>query len=681
MINSRSAPAILQKKNFYTMGHNGLNPSLDHFFYHMYKLITLFEIYPHHPFVIFWCNKLNLTPLEFASDINNIISQLYLYQSIEPGEEVYLISENLIKKNHRILITREINGEYACILKVMKETKSKFYRFQKILISPWDPINALKIRCQRFLQNYKQQVPSHLTLNIAENPELIDDCINMLLETDNTDLAIDDPTDARILVINQEAAGVLIKTEMDEYRLLFISKHEDKPFIRLDSNKESVWYRIDGVFIELEAKLFLSRIQTAKSNLWNYLLPDKLSTLITNRDLLTLYNHVLYSKIFRYHLQAGKPFRIAKEISGLARTINIIRDKEGHFALMLETKSKKSNGKKSKHCIIGRGSYGIVKAAWQLDTTRPKEWVNKVSIKEDVIEASYETVVTQALTTDKKASSLFNVTLLGQAFTKHATLKQSQYSERAVGDLYQLIERGVQFLGSDINRITQNLLDAVEHLHSQGKVHQDIKHNNVFIYLDAQGFYAKLADLGSCTDLNIGFNTESRATTEFESPEILLAYEAPGTSHHDYFYKNATDDYIKEHSYAFKMLHTIARSTKNYDLQTQQYSKAHCANDIWALGITLFYLQHSRLPKFDSMADKLHIELNPLLKGMLTIDRNQRFTIQEAKACFIEMNTLPEVLKISNSFITHFNSKKAQEVNLEAHEKECPVEKFSTLTM
>ncbi|KAI9249246.1 kinase-like domain-containing protein [Phascolomyces articulosus] len=93
------------------------------------------------------------------------------------------------------------------------------------------------------------------------------------------------------------------------------------------------------------------------------------------------------------------------------------------------------------------------------------------------------------------------------------------------GNLYQLIhQRSIPFDHSDIRRIFRQILQALEHIHSQGIFHRDLKPENILVsYLPSGESIIKLADFGLARPIGSkGPYTDYICTRWYRAPEILL---------------------------------------------------------------------------------------------------------------------------------------------------------------
>ncbi|KAG2227999.1 hypothetical protein INT45_012023 [Circinella minor] len=93
------------------------------------------------------------------------------------------------------------------------------------------------------------------------------------------------------------------------------------------------------------------------------------------------------------------------------------------------------------------------------------------------------------------------------------------------GNLYQLIhQRNTPLDHSDIRRIFRHILQALEHIHSQGIFHRDLKPENILVSNTSSGeIIIKLADFGLARPIGSkGPYTDYICTRWYRAPEILL---------------------------------------------------------------------------------------------------------------------------------------------------------------
>lgn len=561
----------------------------------------------------------------------DIALQQYKFYNRMPGELIKLSSMITPPLGITIYATRDIEGRFQIILQKMNPITEEnlSYEITKLPYLDWKHEMALQTRL-RFLAT---QIPMHSSnlINENENHTLYFDLVHKNMNaisslTEGTTLKI--PAD-----LNQDLSHDLevLRTASGEYKILLKTAREDAPYIQIDTPENHVWHEKNNVFLDAQAITFLERIQIAKNNLEQSLLPAGLNQLISKASMLDTYNYMLNAPHVVAQLMSGEGFRISKEFSTLVRTLNIVRDQNGDYMLMLETKRKLASGVKDAKRMIGEGTFGTVKPAWRIDCQEPEEWVNKVSKGETAQEADYEALFSQTLVNSREIgkhnTDTLNITLLGELFTSKDVVKRSQYSKRAIGDLKQVLKNHqIVLTTSDKIRITKNILEGLALMHQQGKIHQDIKLPNIFIYQDQNGYYAKIADFGISYDSNSPLKKPSLGSSGYESPEIILANEAPDAMYHEYYHRSV---YTALNSYGFRINRANSSRTPRSE-EAISFREPHPANDMWAIGILLFELNYGHLPKHGYSQDESKIQTNPLLRSLLKAKREERITCVEA---------------------------------------------------
>lgn len=560
--------------------------------------------------------------------------QTYKIHSISPGEILKLNSLTAIYLNLALLASRNLEGDFQLIVGRKIKGELKQYQINNFPVKVWTDEMAFLAHLDYLAEQFKDNIPSHL------KPYFIDS-LPKLFETIKSRMK--PLEDGEILLFDKdESAGIdypvrILKTDSGQYRVLMEIGDKQEDFIRLDSIEKSIWREYKNVLLDERAIQFLERIEEAKSKIEKGGLPEEMTHLITQEDLLKIYDYMLNTPVILSKLANGQGFRLGrKQIHDIARTLNIVCNPNGEFMLMLETKSKLSSGVKDKKRVIGSGSYGTVKPCWRIDLDEPEEWANKTIKGDNVEEADFEAIFSQNLIENHDyqdaPSELLNVTLLGELYFSDKNVKKSQYSQRAIGDLEQILKKDtIIFTENDKKRITQNILEGLATMHRQGKIHQDIKLANILVYRDKDGYYAKLADYGLAYDPKLPNQLgEALATSGYESPEISLAYEARSASRHRYYHKDFTSS-ARPYGYQVNKQNK-QRSTRSPE--AIEYKKAHPANDIWATGIVLFSLQYKHKPNLHDTKDTIRIEDDPLLKGLLEPNRATRFTIDQARKVY-----------------------------------------------
>lgn len=551
----------------------------------------------------------------------DILYQMYKIHNAKPGEIISLTSMVAASFGVSMYGTQDSNGNFQIIL----DKNGKHIQIQALPIQPWEPMQSLVDRMQYF----EKHPPAHLQHYYNHNIQSYSQAIQ-LHEKAIQKIYLGETLE----ITSQSVPGQIypikiIKSSPSEFTVLIETSNPKEPFIRLDSSQKSVWRNHKGAMLDDHSISFLASIDKANEQLKNNRLPPQLAELIKVDDLEQIYNYIASHPLILTKLNSGQSFRLPKELSRLARTVNVVREPSGELMLMLETKRKLASGAKDVKRTIGKGTFGTVKPSWRIDTLIPEEWVNKVMKSSYVKEADYEALFSQSLlqSRDDPNQNVLNVSMLGELFTSKGVVKRSQYSKRAVGDLLSVMSNpNIDLTPKDKDRITQNILDALAVMHETGKIHQDLKLPNIFIYQDEEGYYAKVADFGISYNPNLPTKKPSLASGGYESPEIMSANESPDASYHKYFYNDA---FIQMHSYAYQF--HMSRTNRNPDSpESLEFRNPHPANDMWAVGIVLFELQYGAMPRFGFSIDEQRIERNPLLKGLLNPNRADRLNIQQA---------------------------------------------------
>lgn len=590
-------------------------------------------------------NKLVELKLSYR-DLENLYKDIYLqmfkFGKSPPGKLVKLYSPALMNHGHAVYVMRNQNGDFQVILKVTSGKRVFFYYLDEDKIHSWRPINALLERMDTLDTQFQQELPPHLA-EIFQHDQSQYSIYHAALKEHLSDLNTlkrgkiftiePDPERKRPYPIH------VIRTETMEYCVLLENPNDRRSFIRMDVEKKELWNKKFDIFLDDNTVQFLESIGQAKMNVERYGLPTELAKLIEKQDLIAAYQYMLNSAIAN-RIRKGQSFQLKKSTTGLARTLTIVRKSSGELMLMLETKTKLNTGQKDKSRVVGEGAFGIVKPCWQIDSIPPREWVNKVSKSNlvdpsNVYSADFEAHLSQNIVENieqNNETETPNVTLLGELYLSGDDIKITQYSSRALCDLSHALAM-IQFNKKDQDRIIQSLLSQAALMHAQGKIHQDIKPLNILVFRDSEGYYAKIADFGSSydpSDIN-SYNNYTRSTLTYESPEVSLAYEDPTTFTHQYFHGSKE---LRELSLGY-LLNQADMGRDFNSKKAKEYRLPNSANDIWALGITIFIIKYRHLPTTDK-EDLQKIYEDPLLFGMLQTNRKLRFSAKEALACFNE---------------------------------------------
>lgn len=376
---------------------------------------------------------------------------------------------------------------------------------------------------------------------------------------------------------------------------------------------------------EKEAKSFIERIKATYFKFTEQALdfPKKLEASITRQMLSDIYHYILNKAELFDKLASGRNFRIDKKHSGLKRTLNILLNQASEYMLILETKRKKYDDSKDSSQKIGEGSYGTVKPAWRVDTEIFEEWANKTS---SFLDVKYEATFLKNIIKDCsiEQSELFNISLLGEVFYKQS-LKCSLYSKRAMGDLDTIVKNDKDLLSlKNILFIFGDVLNAINVLHQKGRIHQDIKTQNILIYMGDR-YYAKLTDFGISEDTRRPVFHDALSSVNFVSPDILIGTQPKQADHHSLFHSDPCN--YNQFAYgAYK--NTEKYKAENTDPVVINYRLPDPSNDMWALGILLFKLLYHRYPLYNER-DRMIIQNDLLLSGLLKIERQDRMTIKQ----------------------------------------------------
>lgn len=347
------------------------------------------------------------------------------------------------------------------------------------------------------------------------------------------------------------------------------------------------------------------------------------------------------------HLRSESfPHRIDKAKSKLPRTLNIVPDLNGELMLMLELKSKNPEGFKDPEQLIGQGVFGKVKPAVRIDVWPIQKWVNKTSMgKKHIDIALHEAQLSQIFAQDNAVDDPnINITVLGPVFEKTKNSLQlykiAQYSKQADYDLCMFLGCLSTLEKEDATKAVQiifkDILVAVKRLHDKNVAHQDIKLDNIFVYKVNDEYRAKLSDFGN------GFEIEKTNTTPRDLKTLIhasMAYESPERVHQLIDNPNWRGIYPED-----DMIHDATSRSHGYHRVLNQWGTTIClsqemptkASDMWAVGIVLYLLLYRKYPENQGEIFKA-INAHPLLKGLLEVNPEKRFTVEQALNMFDAM--------------------------------------------
>jgi serine/threonine protein kinase len=319
------------------------------------------------------------------------------------------------------------------------------------------------------------------------------------------------------------------------------------------------------------------------------------------------------------------------------RTVNIVVDQNGEFVLLLETKRKESNNKKS---YTIKSFYGGTKKGlpcWRIDLDTPIEWVNLVSyneknIKDAIRDAGYSLtlyLLAQKSNIYTNLPNPINCSLLGEKFNslKGQVPRISIYSTRMACDtLDEFIRTGAWHRATldDQVRIARGILFGLKIMHDNGLVHCDFNAKNILIDRNEHGYYAKIIDftvvdpVGSCIPLSSALH---------ESPQVLKANKDKSAHNHNLYFKYYNNSYCQ---YLIKKM-----GGESY-LNTIAIQSCSPKDDIWAAGLVLYQIFQGRVITQISF-EKLAKDPCELFRKMLEPDQDKRIDINEALRLFDQM--------------------------------------------
>jgi ankyrin repeat protein len=449
------------------------------------------------------------------------------------------------------------------------------------------------------------------------------------------------------------------KPNIDEI-LLSAAENNQEEVVKALLNYRSDYLQQKINDLNLRIKANLDKLNSSHA------VPSTLAGLIAADKLRAIYNKIFFDSTIQQQLREtlgkGKPLRLSKEFTGLARTVNVIFDPEtGDMCLLLETKSKRvgeeANNKPrkdKKNTPKFSGTSKTAKPAYRIDSEEPIKYANAVFYATQEFglqELTTESSVSKNVVKDSATETFLNLTEAGAKIRKKGKrstknsannqpyrFKQSVYSKWASGgDLNHFIrEMGAVLTLKQKNSLAAQLLIAVQAMHKKVKIHQDIKTNNILVFEDAPGNYRlELADFGASFDSKKPLtNRLANASRTYESPEISASHRKD-SPHHEYYYQADIPSYGRDVA-ATKDLKALAN-----------YKNPNEANDMWAVGVVLHELYRNGakptessigiITKKANTAPQLEtasplVLVSQLITGLLNPDRNQRFDADKALA-------------------------------------------------
>jgi serine/threonine protein kinase len=272
------------------------------------------------------------------------------------------------------------------------------------------------------------------------------------------------------------------------------------------------------------------------------------------------------------------------------------------------------------------------KPAWRVDSPVPIKLAEMVLKEYDPTAlGTLESQISQDLTLNAHPL-LFSCNLPGPIYMKlePGTYKKvyhrALYSRFTKCTLQELLNNENIFISTVQRRqIAFELLTAIKKMHELGYIHQDLHRGNILIHPDENGnYHIQLTDFGNSRPMylvaknQIEHLGDAKAPYTYESPEMLIAYR-------DGKFIPYREKRIGHHESYAKFCQPDVRSAT--EAQQRYYSHPHRANDIWAAGLIIFDLfnRHQSPEKYHDV-----IQNHTLFKRMLAVNREDRFTAQEA---------------------------------------------------
>jgi len=318
-------------------------------------------------------------------------------------------------------------------------------------------------------------------------------------------------------------------------------------------------------------------------------------------------------------MKPKEALRLKKGVTKLPRSLSVLRSEEGLFEVYLSTKSRMANNVRERK-VSGEsaGASKKGKSAWRIDLEKEEEYFELVA--KPAISINREVLFSQQF-----PSRYIHKSKLGPTYINKKS-KISIYSLKADCNFRDYLNAfRTELLPIEKEEIVLHLLKAIKVLHDKGYVHQDIKPENILVFSE-EGYLA-LTDFGN--HQKIGEKVRLFGTPAYDSPEIA-------------YWISEKEKQVDRPFLAYEYLEKYLADTKKYNIDREareQFQFSHPANDMWALGVTIFEIFYGRLP---TLEDRDRIKVDPLLKGLLAPDWRDRLTIDETIAVHEKMKCLRE---------------------------------------
>ncbi len=358
-------------------------------------------------------------------------------------------------------------------------------------------------------------------------------------------------------------------------------------------------------------------------------------------------------------LRIGKKVRQRdKQFQGgeLDRTVEIHRSADGGFKVYVAISRKLATG----HKKMELAREGTFKKVTRLVLLNPEELSDKTKLLGTVSKRQINPTkeMYDELNVERKVyGDDSGAVSVGREYSKRPEERVVRTSETsALGDLNMLIEPGSNDLyASDssydpsdpkgsvlrINeRITDDILECMQKIHSKGYVHNDIKPDNILLVRDEKGrLRARVSDFGWAMKIGKG---QPMATLHYASPQVFQTHLAKETEQSEYF-KNKYPAIGR----------AVYRDMKGWGLRglSRLPKGANPKDDMWAVGITLLHLhgvefsveRKEKLQEVlqDKNAHPFILKHRELLSSLLSEHRKGRPTAENAQRQLAKSPTPP----------------------------------------